>query len=283
MSDLRSSVLVTAGELAGELAAAKVGGATVTLLDVSDDLETAPLERPVIPGAIAVSLAADISGPATKDGGRRPLPDPAKLQETLRLWGIDADSRVVVYDNASGAQGGRAWWTLRWAGHENTRLLDGGLAAWIAAGNETAEQPVHPAGGGSFTVTPDGMPVIDADAAAEIARNGALLDARGKTAYEGDPDKPATGHIPGAICAGAKDALGPDGCFKSNEDLHAMYAAIGADGAQPVGVYCGSGNAASFELAGMYAAGIEAPLYVGSWSAWSADPDRPVAQGPERG
>ena len=69
----------------------------------------------------------------------------------------------------------------------------------------------------------------------------------------------------------------------SNEDLQALYAGHGADGSQPVGVYCGSGNAASFELAGMYAAGIEAPLYVGSWSAWSADPDRPVAQGPERG
>ena len=279
MSDLRSSVLVTAAELA----AAATDGSALVILDISDDLETAPLERPVIPGAIAVSLAADISGPATKAGGRRPLPDPAMLQENLRRWGIDADSRVVVYDNASGSQAGRAWWTLRWAGHENTRLLDGGLAAWSAAGHDTADQPVHATGGGTFSVTTGGMPVIDADEAADISRNGALLDARGKTAYEGDTDKPATGHIPGAICAGAKDALGPDGSFKSTEDLHAMYAAIGADGTQPVGVYCGSGNAASFELVGMYAAGIEAPLYVGSWSAWSADPERPVAQGPERG
>ena len=101
--------------------------------------------------------------------------------------------------------------------------------------------------------------------------------------FEGDPDKPASGHIPGAICAGAKDALGPDGGFKSTEDLNALYASHGADGTQPVGVYCGSGNAATFELAGMYAAGLEAPLYVGSWSAWSADPARPVAKGPDRG
>jgi len=279
MADYRSSVLITASEMAAAIS----GGSSLVLLDISDDLETAPLERPVIPGAIAASLAADFSGPATKEGGRRPLPDPNTLQATLQRWGIDADTQVVVYDNASGSQAGRAWWTLRWAGHANTRLLDGGLAAWQAAGNETADEPTHPAGGGSFTVTPGNMPVIDADEAAEIARNGALLDARGKTAYEGDPDKPATGHIPGAICAGAKDALGADGCFMSNEDLQALYAGHGADGSQPVGVYCGSGNAASFELAGMYAAGIEAPLYVGSWSAWSADPDRPVAQGPERG
>jgi thiosulfate/3-mercaptopyruvate sulfurtransferase len=279
MSDSRASVLITADALAAAISTDE----TIVLLDISDDLETAPLERAVIPGAIAASLAADISGPATKPGGRRPLPDPALLQESLRLWGIDADSLVVVYDNASGSQAGRAWWTLRWAGHTNTRLLDGGLDAWTAAGHQTADQPIHPAGSGNFTVIPGNMPVIDADEAAGIARNGALLDARGKTAYEGDPDKPASGHIPGAICAGAKDALGDDGCFKPTEDLNALYAGHGANGSQPVGVYCGSGNAASFELAGMYAAGLEAPLYVGSWSAWSADPDRTVAQGTERG
>jgi thiosulfate/3-mercaptopyruvate sulfurtransferase len=279
MSDSRASVLITADALAAAISTDE----TIVLLDISDDLETAPLERAVIPGAIAASLAADISGPATKPGGRRPLPDPALLQERLRLWGIGADSLVVVYDNASGSQAGRAWWTLRWAGHTNTRLLDGGLDAWTAAGHQTADQPIHPAGSGDFTVIPGNMPVIDADEAAGIARNGALLDARGKTAYEGDPDKPASGHIPGAICAGAKDALGNDGCFKPTEDLNALYAGHGANGSQPVGVYCGSGNAASFELAGMYAAGLEAPLYVGSWSAWSADPDRTVAQGTERG
>lgn len=279
MTDSRSSVLVSADDLAARMA----GTPGFVLLDVSDDLETAPLERPVIPGAIAVSLASDISGPATREGGRRPLPDPGQLQVNLRRWGINADSPVVVYDNASGGQAGRAWWTLRWAGHENVRLLDGGLAAWIAAGQETAAEPAHPAGGGTITVKTGGMPVIDADEAAAIARGGALLDARGKTAYEGDPDKPATGHIPGAICAGAKDALGPDGCFKPTEDLRAMFSGLGADGAQPVGVYCGSGNAASFELAGMYAAGFEAPLYVGSWSAWTGDPARPVAQGADRG
>ena len=210
MSDSRASVLITADALAAAISTDE----TIVLLDISDDLETAPLERAVIPGAIAASLAADISGPATKPGGRRPLPDPALLQESLRLWGIDADSLVVVYDNASGSQAGRAWWTLRWAGHTNTRLLDGGLDAWTAAGHQTADQPIHPAGSGDFTVIPGNMPVIDADGAAGIARNGALLDARGKTAYEGDPDKPASGHIPGAICAGAKDALGNDGCFK---------------------------------------------------------------------
>lgn len=279
MSDSRSSVLITVDELAARIS----GKASVIILDVSDDLETAPLERPVISGAIAVSLASDISGPATKQGGRRPLPDPAVLEKTLQRWGIGADSLVVVYDNASGAQAGRAWWTLRWAGHGNVRLLDGGLKAWQAAGQPTAAQPAHPTGGGDIEVKAGCMPTIEADEAANIARKGALLDARGKAAYEGDPDKPATGHIPGAICAPSKDAIGPDGCFRPAEELRALFSGLGADGSQPVGVYCGSGNAASHELAALYAAGIEAPLYVGSWSAWTGDPARPIAKGPERG
>ena len=279
MSDSRASVLISVGDLAARIAA----NGSLVLLDVSDDLDTAPLERPVIPGAIAVSLASDLSGAATKLGGRRPLPDPAALQDNVRRWGISADTLVVVYDNASGAQAGRAWWTLRWAGHGNVRLLDGGLAAWKAAGQPLADQPVHATGNGSFKVSPGSMPTIEADDAARIAREGALLDARGKAAYEGEADKPATGHIPGAVCAPAAGAVGANGCFKSTEDLRAHFAALGADGKQPVGVYCGSGNSAAHELAAMYAAGIEAPLYVGSWSAWSADPARPVAKGSARG
>lgn len=278
MSDPRSDVLITVDELA-----AKVGSDNLVLLDVSDDLETAPLERPVIPGAVAVSLATDISGPATKEGGRRPLPDPNTLQRNLQLWGVDADSLVVVYDNASGAQAGRAWWTLRWAGHANVRLLDGGFKSWQAAGKDTAEQPVHPQGGGGFTVSPGAMPTIEADEAADIARHGTLLDARGKAAYEGEPDKPATGHIPGAISAPSANTVSDHGFIKSTEELRALFADLGIDGSKPVGVYCGSGNAAAHELAAMYAAGLEAPLYVGSWSAWTGDSSRPVAKGPERG
>ena len=279
MSDSRSGVLITAEELAARLA----GGTPVVLLDISDDLETAPLERPVIPGAIAVSLASDFSGPATKTGGRRPLPDAGILQDNIRRWGIDSDSLVVVYDNAAGAQAGRAWWTLRWAGHPNVRLLDGGLAAWRAAGHATEDQPAHAPGGGGFRVSPGHMPTIEANRAAEIAKSGALLDARGKAAYEGEPDKPATGHIPGAVSAPSAQTVGPDGRFKPSDELRAHFASLGVNRSRPVGVYCGSGNAAAHELAAMYAAGIEAPLYVGSWSAWTGDPNRPVAKGSSRG
>lgn len=279
MNDIRSNVLISVVELS----AALDGGKSVVLLDVSDDLETAPLERAVIPGAIAISLASDISGPASKEAGRRPVPEMGALQERVRSWGVNADSLVVVYDNAGGAQAGRAWWTFRWAGHADVRLLDGGLKAWMAAGKTTADQPRHLPGGGTVILSPGHMPTIEADDAAAIARAGALLDARGKAAYEGEAGKPKTGHIPGSLCAPSSRSLGADGCFKSADELRKQFAAIGADGSKPVGVYCGSGNAASHLLAAMHVAGIEAPLYVGSWSQWSEQPGRPVAQGPEPG
>ncbi|MGE3644290.1 MAG: sulfurtransferase [Beijerinckiaceae bacterium] len=278
-ADPRSGVLVSVADLAAALEAGK----HVVLLDVSDDLTTAPLERPVIPGAFAVSLASDISGPPTKEGGRRPLPDIAVLQETVRGWGVHAESLVVVYDNAGGAQAGRAWWTFRWAGHENVRLLDGGLKAWQAAGKPVADQPQHIAGGGTVTLSAGHLPAMDADGAQRLSRRGILLDARGKAAYEGEAGKPKTGHIPGAVCAPSAQTLDANGCFKSSEELKAHFAALGADGSVAAGVYCGSGNAASHLLAAMHVAGLEAPLYVGSWSAWSEDPARPVAQGPEPG
>jgi thiosulfate/3-mercaptopyruvate sulfurtransferase len=279
MINSRAKVLITAEELSDRSA----DTAKLVILEISDNLNAIPLKRPAIPGAIAVSLESDISGPATEMGGRRPLPDPAMLQANLRRWGIDKDSLVVVYDNSFGSQAGRAWWTLCWAGHPNVRLLDGGLAAWLGAGYGTISGPVDPVGSGNFLVVAGDMPVVDGDEAQEIARTGTLLDARGRTAYEGDLDKPTTGHIPGAICAGAKDVLSQAGYFKSTEELHAMFTALGADGAQPLAVYCGSGNAASFELAGMYACGLEAALYVGSWSAWTGGLKRPTAQGSDRG
>jgi thiosulfate/3-mercaptopyruvate sulfurtransferase len=136
MSDSRSGVLVTVDEVADRVS----DTARLVILDISDDLDAAPLERPVIPGPLAVSLASEFSGPPTKPGGRRPLPDAGALQENMRRWGIDAETFVVVYDNASGAQAGRARWTLRWAGHASVNLLDGGLAAWIAAEHDTAAQ-----------------------------------------------------------------------------------------------------------------------------------------------
>jgi thiosulfate/3-mercaptopyruvate sulfurtransferase len=165
----------------------------------------------------------------------------------------------------------------------NVRVLDGGYGAWSAAGRPSSNHVVTRAAlAGDVVLTSGGMPTIDAEEAAALATQSRLLDARPRAAYAGDLAKPGTGHIPGAIHAAAGDNIA-DGKFKSNEELRARFSVLGADGSTKIGVYCGSGNAAAHAIAAMSAAGLEAALYVGSWSAWSADPSRPVATGPEPG
>ncbi len=277
MNDARSQILITSEELARLLAAQ----ARLVLLDVIDESGAGPDDRPKIPGALSVNLASDFSGKPAPEAGRRPLPEIHALQAKARSWGICNDSIVVPYDNSSGAQAARAWWTLRWAGLDNVRLLDGGYGAWIAAGrpssNHFATSSARP---GNVVLRAGCMPTINAADAADLAQQSKLLDARGRAAYLGDPGKPGTGHIPGAIHAPSGDNIA-DGKFRSSADLQARFSAFGVDRSAKIGVYCGSGNAAAHAIAAMYAAGFEPALYVGSWSAWSADPSRPVATGPE--
>jgi thiosulfate/3-mercaptopyruvate sulfurtransferase len=279
VNDARSRTLIAVDELARLLDAREA----VVLLDVIDEQGGAPADRPKIPGALSVHLATDFSGRPTPAGGRRPLPDVADLQAKARAWGIRGDSIVVVYDNSGGAQASRVWWTLRWAGLANVRVLDGGYGAWIATGRSSSNHvATHAVLAGDVVLTSGGMPTIDAEEAAALATQSRLLDARPRAAYAGDPAKPGTGHISGAIHAAAGDNIA-DGKFKSNDELRARFSSLGADGSTKIGVYCGSGNAAAHAIAAMGAVGLMAALYVGSWSAWSADPSRPVATGPEPG
>ena len=125
------------------------------------------------------------------------------------------------------------------------------------------------------------LPVLDADEAAELAGQGVLLDARAVERYRGEtePVDPRAGHIPGAVSAPTGDNLASDGTFRPTEQLRARFAALGADGGAPVGVYCGSGVTAAHQIVALTLAGIDATLFPGSWSAWSADPDRPAVAG----
>jgi thiosulfate/3-mercaptopyruvate sulfurtransferase len=279
VSDARSKTLITVDELVRLLDTQHA----VVLLDVIDEQGAAREDRPKIPGSLSVYLATDFSSKPTLASGRRPLPDLLEFQSKARAWGISSDSIVVVYDNSGGAQASRAWWTLRWAGLANVRVLDGGHGAWTGAkrlsSNHIATQAAY---AGDVVLTTGGMPTIGAEEAAALARQSKLLDARPWTAYVGDPDKGGTGHIPGAIHASSGDNIA-DGKFKSSDELFARFARLGADEPTQIGVYCGSGNAAAHAIAAMCAVGLEAALYVGSWSAWSADPSRPVATGPEPG
>jgi thiosulfate/3-mercaptopyruvate sulfurtransferase len=277
VNDVRSKTLITADELARLLDSQK----PVVLLDVIDEPSAAPHDRPKIPGALSVNLAADFSDKPTPAAGRRPLPYITELQAKARAWGTRNDSIVVVYDNSSGAQASRAWWTLRWAGLANVRILDGGYGTWIAANRPSSTHvATRAAAPGDATLTAGHMPTIEADDVASLAKQSRLFDARPRSAYVGDSSKAGTGHIPGAIHAASGDNIA-DGKFKADDTLRTRFALLGADGSAVIGVYCGSGNAASHAIAAMSAVGLKPALYVGSWSAWSADPSRPAKTGPE--
>jgi thiosulfate/3-mercaptopyruvate sulfurtransferase len=277
MNDARARTLITADKLISLMDA----GIAVVLLDIIDEQGAAPEDRPKIPGALSVILATDFSGTPTATSGRRPLPDVSDLQARARAWGISSATPVVVYDNAGGAQASRAWWTLRWAGLTDVRMLDGGYGAWAAAGRPSSTNVATRASrAGDVVLTSGHMPTIDADEAAKLAQQSRLFDARPRASYVGDPAKAGTGHIPGAIHAPSGGNIA-DGKFKPSDDLRAGFSTLGADGSGPIGVYCGSGNSAAHAIAAMAAAGLDAALYVGSWSAWSADPARPAATGNE--
>jgi thiosulfate/3-mercaptopyruvate sulfurtransferase len=186
----------------------------------------------------------------------------------------------VAYDDVGGTSAARAWWLLRWAGVADVWLLDGGLGAWRASGRAVESGDVTPESG-DVMLRAGGMPTVDADGAAGIARSGTLLDARAAERHRGEvePVDPVAGHIPGAVSAPTTENLQADGRFLPADVLRARFAALGVNPSGLVGAYCGSGVTASHEVAALAIAGIDAALYAGSWSQWCNDPARPVATG----
>jgi thiosulfate/3-mercaptopyruvate sulfurtransferase len=273
----------------GALARALAGPAAPVLLDVRWRLGGPPgidtYRAGHLPRSVFVDLDADLAaepGPA----GRHPLPPARRFEAAMRRAGVSDGGAVVVYDEADATAAARAWWLLCYFGHRDCRVLDGGFRAWAAAGGQVASGDGPAPACGDFTARPGHMPVLDAGAAASVARRGALLDARARDRYRGErePIDPVAGHIPGALSAPTTANVGPDGRFLPAAGLRARFATLGAAaGAGMVGVYCGSGVNAAHEVLALGLAGIPASLYVGSWSNWVADPGRPVATGPEPG
>jgi thiosulfate/3-mercaptopyruvate sulfurtransferase len=237
-------------------------------------------ERGHIPGAVYVDLDTELAAPPSAEQGRHPLPEIEDLQAAARAWGLSDGDPVVVYDDLGGLSAARAWWLLRWAGVENVRILNGSLNAWISAGLplETGTTTPLP---GDVTLSAGQLPTLTAEQAATLARDGLLLDARAAERYRGEtePIDPQAGHIPGALSWPAGDSLGADGLFLDADALRLRLSElVGEDGAE-IGVYCGSGVTAAHLAAALELAGVRAALFPGSWSAWSADRERPVAVG----
>jgi thiosulfate/3-mercaptopyruvate sulfurtransferase len=259
---------------AATLARALSGPAPPSLLDVRwrlggpaaiDDYASGHL-----PGAVFLDLDGQLCGPPGR-GGRHPLPEPDGLQTALRATGVRDDHPVVVYDGGESTAAARAWWTLRWAGHGHVRVLDGGYSAWVDAGHPVTIDVPDPTPG-DVTVRPGGMPVLDATGAARLAATGTMIDARAPERYRGEsePIDAVAGHIPGAVNVpvGGSVAVG------DLDDVHEI------DDETAIGAYCGSGIFAARTVLDLHRAGrTDAALYVGSWSDWISDPDRPVATG----
>jgi thiosulfate/3-mercaptopyruvate sulfurtransferase len=266
------------------LAANLASGPGPVVLDVRWQLGGPPgldsYRRGHVPTAVFTDLDRDLAGPPGP-GGRHPLPEPAAFQAAMRAAGVGQDRAVVVYDDGDATIAARGWWTLRYYGHENVRVLDGGYRAWVGAGHAVTQDDPDPAPG-DFTARPGHMPVLDAAGAQATARTGRLLDARSAERYRGEtePVDPVAGHIPGAVSAPTTGNVNADGTFAGAAELAARFAALGVTGdGTAVGAYCGSGVTAAHEVLALALAGVPAALYVGSWSNWVADPGRPVATG----
>ena len=215
-----------------------------------------------------------------RPGGRHPLPSPADFVAAMRRAGVSAHRPVIVYDAATSLPAARAWWLLRHFGHPRVQVLDGGLAAWVAAGGPLAAGP-EPPPSGDFTGAPGTMAVLDADGAAALADAGVLLDARAPERFRGDvePMDPVGGHIPGARNLPMTAQLQPTGRFRTPASCATASPPLASTPRCSVGAYCGSGITAAHTVLALELAGLAGALYPGSWSEWVTDPRRPVATG----
>ncbi|MGB7194265.1 MAG: sulfurtransferase [Collimonas pratensis] len=239
-----------------------------------------------IAGARFANLDRDLSGAKqAADGsfkGRHPLPEQDALIATLRRWGISDDTQVVAYDGQGGMYAARLWWLLRSIGHASVAVLDGGLAAWQAAGQGLTTAEPTPAVG-SISVKPALTTSVNAHDVLSNLTNlrRTIVDARAPDRFRGENETidPVGGHIPGAKNRFFKDNLQADGRFKPGHQLHEEFGALISE-PQTAVMQCGSGVTACHNLLALEIAGLHgAALYPGSWSEWCADASRPVAKG----
>ncbi len=232
-----------------------------------------------IPNATYVHLNKELSGEII-DGktGRHPLPSRADFEISVRNWGIENDQQVVTYDANNGAFAARMWWMMRWLGHENVAVLDGGLDAWQAAGYEIDSNiPVFPTS--DFKAHASLTKAISADEITDSTYN--MIDARELVRFKGEqePVDPIAGHIPGAACLPFSNNLTSSQQFKSISELKSSFDQAHLSREQPTICYCGSGVTAAHNILALVHAGYPEPiLYPGSWSEWITDPTRPISR-----
>ncbi len=285
------TTLITAEELAKHL-----DDPTWRILDVRHDLTDAAAGQRAfagsrIPGAVFLDVEHQLAGTRTGSNGRHPLPSRDDFLALAAQAGIADDTQVVVYDASGGSFAARVWWMLRWIGHDQVAVLDGGLPAWEAAGLPIDRAPLAegaaalPGPRGTLSLRTPRVATVDAeDVLANLTQPAfAVLDARAAPRYRGEvePLDPVAGHIPGALNRPFNENLDANQRFKSPEVLRDAFSTLlGGRTPQHLVHQCGSGITACHNLLAMEAAGLTGSrLYPGSWSEWCADPSRPVAKG----
>lgn len=240
-----------------------------------------------VPGAQHADLDRDLSSPAGPATGRHPLPAPEAFAARASAWGIDERVQVVVYDQGNGMYAARAWWLFRWLRHGAVAVLDGGFAAWTAAGQPIGTAPEGRAAR-RFVARPDRGAIVDAAfVAARLCTSAAdmrLVDARGADRFAGQNETidPVPGHVPGAVNHPFTRNLDAAGRMRPAAELRAEWLqTLGGRPPTALVAMCGSGVSACQNLLALEHAGLgSARLYPGSWSEWIRDPSRPVATGP---
>ncbi|MCP4421854.1 MAG: sulfurtransferase [Chloroflexi bacterium] len=232
-----------------------------------------------IPSAVYAHLDDDLSGPPITDYGRHPLPTPQRLAQLFSRLGIDEMSQVVAYDDAGGMIAARLWWMLRYMGHEAVAVLNGGWQAWQTAVLPT-KSGIEENDAAQFSGRPQAKWLVTLE---EVADQPLLIDSRAPERYRGEiePLDPQPGHIPGALNLPFTNHLDENGRFRSNNEMRAaLTAVLGRNSGSRATFYCGSGVTACVNLLAMVHVGMgNGRLYVGSWSEWSSDPERPIAIG----
>lgn len=276
-----------------QLRALMASGQPLTVFDCSFDLGQPALGHQQfldahIPGALYASLDTDLSahGGPSASGGRHPLPTREVFAQWLTGVGMTNATQAVVMDRNGANYCGRLWWMLKWAGHVNVAVLDGGLQAWVAAGGAVEQgQPSPSPAATAFQLTPSRYALVAPGTVADQLGRASqtVLDARGAPRFRGEvePLDPVAGHIPGALNRPFTQNLGADGHFKAPEQLRAEFELL-LGGRDPATVVhqCGSGVSAVPNLLAMEVAGLGVTaLYAGSWSDWCSHTDYPVAQG----
>lgn len=272
MGELNQNILVTADWLKS-----RIGSDNIIVVDcrynlIDQNYGISEYKKGHIPGSYFLDLESHLSGSKGKHTGRHPLPDAKEFAEKMNSMGLSSDKMVVAYDDESSGSA-RLWWLLRYYGHDEVRILDGGIQSWLDLGYSLSKEiPDHKKG--KFIPSPRENMTVELEDLKKGTKNMCIIDSRSPERYRGEvePIDPVAGHIPGAMNIDYKSNLDSKGRYLPAKVLEDRFSGIKGD---PV-VYCGSGVTACVNIVAMSLAGKHVLLYPGGWSQWVSYPENPV-------